>query len=129
MIKEIAEYLLENYYIHFTAPDKDLLNKAIEKHIDKVVTLNNVSGITGVAIYLTLSDETYNNINNIDISDLNTLVELLNENGDNIHFILVATNGFENIRAGIRSLVNKKHPKTVSWFDLYGQLHKYSMRG
>lgn len=129
MIQEITDYLLDNYYIHYEKPDRETLFIALTNHIDKVVTLNNVEGITGVAIYLTLSDETYKDIANIDISSVKTLTALLEEDGNNIHFILVATHGFENIRAGLRDVVSKVRPKTVSWYDIYGQLHKYSMRG
>ncbi len=129
MIEHIADYLLKNYYINSECPSRDMLIEAITNHIDKVIVLSKADGIVGIGIYLTLSDYIYENISKIDLTNVDVLTRMLAEKGKNIHFILVSTNGFGNIRAGLRDVVKQTKPKSVSWYDMYGQLHKYSMRG
>jgi len=130
-MKEIAVYLLENYYAKYAGvqniPSEDLLIRALNLHQDKMVVVHNNGVIEGVAIFLTLSDATYMDIDNQDITSVEMLSKLLQETGDNLHFILLTARGSKVIREGIK-MVKGLHPKTVSWWNpTMTQLHKYSM--
>ncbi len=133
-MKEIAEYLQENYYTKYAGcpshliPDNETLVKALDIHRDKVVVVRDGETILGVAVFLKLTDKSYDNLENTDISNQEVLGKLLQENGENLHFILVAGSSYENIRAGVR-MVKPMHPKTVSWWDPTNtHLHKFSVR-
>ena len=128
----LAQYLLDNYYTKYKGiheiPEKTMLIKALDIHDDKIVVVHEGDKIIGVALFLMLTDETYEKINDFNVFNVDTLRGMLMENGDNIHFILVTTTGIKNIKAGIRAVKKAKHPKTISWWDPDNKrIHKYNM--
>lgn len=131
---EIADYLLKNYYPKYTGnrkeiiPERELLVKALKIYKDKVIVIRK-DGIEGVGIYLTLNDETYSNIDKFDITEIAILSELLQEKGDNVHFILVAGSRVENMLLGINIVKKRERPKTISWWNpSMTKLHKYNLK-
>jgi len=135
--ERIAKYLMENYYSHYKGdrPDivptyEQLLHGFINYSEKFIIILDNETdqNILGCAIFLTLEDDTFLNIEHININDVGVLTELLKENGPNIHFVLLAASGRNVIRRGIELIKEMKHPKTISWWspDLK-HLHRYNL--
>lgn len=122
-MQDVTEYLMKNYYAKYkgkdckVVPTPEDLDKAILAYQDKIVIIREPE-IRGVAIYLTLSDETYKQLEKIDISDVDTLSRLLKEQGDNIHFILLAADGLRTIMMGVNKVKKeRKGIKTISWWN------------
>jgi hypothetical protein len=121
---------MDNYYSKqsYPPPDEDQLYKALDLNQDKVVVVHEGDQLLGVAVFLTLTDETFDNIASIDMLNVNTLSRLLQEKGENIHFIMVTTKGIKNILAGLRAVVRERNAKSVSWFSPdMSRLHKHRL--
>lgn len=132
-LEEVARYIQEEYYPKYPdmpkelIPDTPMLLCALDLHKDKIVVIVEEDVIRGVAIYLTLSDDTFNKIESFDISNPDVLGQLLQEKGPNLHFILLAASGLDVIMAGIRRTKELK-PKTVSWWNpKMTYFHKYNL--
>lgn len=130
---ELCDFLMTNYYAKYKGNRLDIvttpeiLEQALEICQDKVVVVKD-EAIKGVAIYLTLSDETYEKLGKLDISSIDVLSELLKEHGDNLHFVLLAADGFKTIMVGLRDIRKKSKPKTISWWEPNMTiLHKYNL--
>lgn len=133
-MSEIGEYLLAEYYPHYTGdrtdvvPDNETLEKGLANHPDKVIVIRDEK-IRGVAIFVTISDETYGKMKDLDMTQVDVIKGLFNEHGPNIHFILIAANGIKTILMGINEIKRRIHPKTISWWDPNLRiLHKYKVR-
>jgi hypothetical protein len=133
----VAKYLFENYYSHYKGDRPDIvptyeqLLQGFINHSEKfIIILDNEvdENIMGCAVFLTLEDDTYYNIEQINLNEVGVLTELLKENGPNIHFVLLAATGRQVIRRGIELIKQMKHPKTISWWspDL-SKLHRYNL--
>ena len=76
--------------------------------------------IIGLAVYVRLSDETYERLDDLDLNNQAILESLYCEDGKNIHFIIIAGNaggeGFIAIKNGMRHVVKTEDAKTLSWF-------------
>lgn len=130
----VASFLQKNYYTKYAGcpahliPDNETLVRALDIHKDKLVVLKDGASIIGVAVFLKLTDESFDKIDDTDVGNEEILSRLLQENGSHLHFILVAGNGFENIRAGVR-MIKPMNPKSVSWWNPTNtRLHKYLVR-
>ncbi len=115
---ELADYLIRNYYGRYKRieqPSLEALEYCIKMRFDKIIIIQHEK-IEGVAVYLTLSDETYKELKdmNFDHADADSLFA---ENGKNIHFIILAADNMHVILQGIKEVVRKEHPKTISWFN------------
>lgn len=128
-MRTIAKYLIEHYYKQ-SPPDEELLAKALDLHQDKVVVVHEGETIRGVAVFLTLTDETYKTIDSQKIQTVDVLSKLLQERGDNLHFILLTARGMSDILCGLRAVKAARHPKTISWWNPgMTHLHKYPQEG
>ena len=65
-----------------------------------------------------LTDNTLNAIDLgvISLKDPEVIVKVLEEDGDNIHFIGVLADGLKTVLRGLREVIRKENPKTISWF-------------
>jgi hypothetical protein len=128
---------MENYYAHYKGdrndiiPSFDEIVQGFTNRPDRFVIIydnEEYKNIICCAVFLTLSDDTFLNLEHIDISRVDVLTELIKESGPNIHFVLLATKGLKPIRTGIRLIKERLHPKTISWWspDLT-KLHKYNL--
>lgn len=119
---KLARYLMTNYYAHYKGsrlgiiPDVETLERGLKNHPEKVVVVED-GEIRGVAVFLTLTDETYQSLEEIDITDVEVLKRLIPECGKNVHFILLAADSLKTIRLGLRKTMRSINPKTVSWFS------------
>lgn len=131
--EDIADYLFENYYAHYkgnddvVVPTVDQVNQAIELHPDKFIVVRDAfDEICGIAVFVTLTDGTYDQLDQIDIRSVSNLAKLLQERGDNIHFLLLCATSAQVIMYGIRTIKEHLKPKTISWYspDL-SKFHSY----
>lgn len=127
----LARYLIDKYFSKhdWGIPREEDLAPFIDLHKDKMVVVKNGDAVLGVAMFLTLSQATFERLHLIDIEDPKVLIELLGEEGPHIHFIIVTAEGFRVILAGIRAVIDKKAPETISWYDLNKKLNKYDLKG
>ena len=121
-MSRVAEYLMTNYYAHYRGsrkdiiPDSDTLRLGLDNHPEKIIVVED-GDIKGVAVFLTLTDRTYEDLENLDVTDVGIIKRLLSENGRNVHFILLAADSIGTILHGLRMTMRKIKPKTVSWFS------------
>ena len=133
-MNDIADYLMTHYYPHYKGtrldviPDMKTLLKGLNNHPDKLMVIRN-DKIHGVAIYLTLSDKTYAQLEEYDINREDVLISLLQEHGPNVHVVLLAADGYNTMMVMKKEIINRVNPKTVSWWseDLK-KLHRYTLR-
>lgn len=134
---ELVDYLQKNYYARYAKlvvdasmlPDNDTLNKALERHTDKLVVVTDKDGIIlCCAVFLKLDDATYRAIESYDLRRVDVLSRLLEQKGENFHVILLAASGSYVIRAGLREL-RKLNPKSISWWNpTMTRLHRINLR-
>jgi hypothetical protein len=112
----ICDYLVENY--NFTQPvDYGVMLLAIEKSMDRIIYKKEDGEIKGMALYLRLTDERLKDLSIHDLIDPAKLFELINERGPNIHFIQLCTKNIGEMAIyGMKELIRREQPKTVSWF-------------
>ncbi len=116
---EVAEYLMANYYDKYQGvPVPQNLEFTIERFNDHIVIVRDGS-IKGVAVYLRLSDETFSILKTLDLSQGSEEManRLFAEHGKNIHFIILTADSFRTIKEGMRQVIEKETPKTMSWFN------------
>ena len=81
-----------------------------------------------MAVYVTLSDDTYARLEQLDIRNIEIIKALTLENGLNIHFLLLASDSYKTIMIGLRRVIKKHNPRTISWWEPdFSYLHKYNM--
>ena len=118
-MKNLARYIMDHYYAKMDQPmpDEDMLIKALDVHQDKIVVVHDKDIVLGVALFATLTDETFQNLEHIDIANVETLASLLAEEGKNIHFFLLTANGVGTILAGMKAAIRERKPRTISWWS------------
>jgi hypothetical protein len=128
---EIIDYLMNNYYNVWPGrkediPTTDMIKAGLINHPEKFIIIRD-DKIKGVAIFLTLSDNTYNALGCIDIDNELALIQLFAEKGDNVHFLLLAADSQRTILRGVKEIKNRLHPKSISWWNPETtRLHKYN---
>jgi len=75
--------------------------------------------VHGVALYIKINDEVLQDIESgrMDLTSPSNMAYCRCQDGDNIHFFLLAANGVKTILKGLREIIKTEHPKTVSWFS------------
>lgn len=132
-MSDVGDYLWANYYSRMPPPagktfNRDLLENNLRGYKDHLVIIRNKGKIKGVAVYFTISDESYQMLDALDLSTEDIVRSLADEHGDNAHFILVCGGGYATIRMGIRALKQKKRFKTISWWNPdMTKLHKFKL--
>src|ERR1041385_5387565 len=112
---DIAQYLMDNYYAKYKGkrddiiPTEEQLECGIKAAPEKFVIIKDKE-IKGVAIYLTLTDESYKKLEKVDITKMEVLLSLIPERGKNLHFILLAADSMRTILKGLRQTLKKMKP-------------------
>ena len=129
---ELFEYLKEEYYSKCEEeyPDMVYTDEQIMLMLDfcedRTIVIRNPD-IQCVAIYMTLTDETYKNISVDKVMDVNSLGQMLEEKGNNFHFFLVTSKSYRGIMIAMRE-AKKLKPSSVSWCDPdMSQIHQYNL--
>lgn len=133
-MSELSDFLINNYYSKYHGTRTDIIptieqiEEGFIRHKDRFVIVRD-DKIRGVAIFLSLSDETYAKLKEYDITKVDVLIRLFEEYGPNVHFVLLCADGTKTIMQGIKEVKKRVKPKTISWWnpDLT-YLHKYIIK-
>ena len=133
-MSDVGDYLWANYYTRIKPmpgykPDRKVLDESLHRFKDRLVVIRNKGKIKGVAVYLNISDQTFRDLEMLDISTEDVVRSLASQHGPNAHFILACGGGYATIRMGVEELKRRKLHKTISWWspDLK-KLHKYTIK-
>ena len=104
---------------------KALALENIEALVDRMIADDHyISEQQGFAFYIKCDDETLDSvIENKELLTNPLLAQALIKGvGDNVHFIGIystdaSSNGFQSIIKGMGKVIEKEHPKTVSWYN------------
>lgn len=110
-------YVYHNYPEMKSSLTIQQLTEFMNSHQDNIVFVDDGELIKGVAWYLKLTDETFKKIVNINLKDSNTMNDLLKENGNNIHFVLLVADGSRTIRKGLKIIKDRERPRSISGFN------------
>ena len=91
----------------------------IDRHQDRIVSIYKKDKIVGFSIYLKLTDETLYKVfcRDFEFKNFEAVDSALKENGRNIHFIRLVSDGIGIIREGLRNIIKNENPETISWFN------------
>ena len=114
-MKEI-DFVLENYIV-LGQYGKERIRNLFNVYKNNFIVIRDGKHIKGLAFYFKLTDETLQKIMNreIDLTIPENTNQCLLEQGNNIHFFLLAAQGYRVIIAGLRLIMNDA--KSVSWFS------------
>lgn len=113
--KAICDYLMANYNF-INAPDYEVMYKALENSQDRMIYKIEHGKVKGMAIYLKITKDSLRDLTIEDLFDFKRMIELSRENGQNVHFIQICTKGTKTILRGMREIIAKENPETISWF-------------
>jgi len=117
-ILSLANYVWKNYpHIHDKVKFWQLLS-LLDRNQENIVFIKDGGEYRGAAFYLRLSDENLTNIimGNLDLSNPEHVSYLLQDNGDNIHFIYCVAGSMRPILKGLKKMIKHENPASVSWF-------------
>ena len=111
-VSEVSDYVYTNY-----PQSKEELSLFLKRYRDNLIVLRNGS-IIGVAFYLKLEDDTLRAVSGDCkiLQDIYRAEELMSERGRNIHFIRVIAEDYKVVLKGLKEVILKENPKTVSWY-------------
>jgi len=117
-VLEISKYMYENYPSFKEMFPRWNLLSLLDKNRDKIAVIKEGKFIKGAALYLKLTDNSLSLIDAgvINLKSPDTIRELIKENGDNIHFVGVLADGTRTILKGLKDVIKRNSPKTISWF-------------
>jgi len=109
----VVDFICEKY----PNTDKKSMELVYKTFPEKFIVIQN-GKIDLAAFYYTLDDNTFNKIKEgkLKITDLRNAERLIRSKGKNIHFGICASRGWKPIREGIREVIKRENPKTISWF-------------
>jgi len=118
-LDEAVDFVFHNYSQSVPFFNKEDLKKLILSNENKVVIVKDGNRIAGVGFYYKLDNVTFKRIVNrdLDIGLTVTAYICLSQKGSNIHFILVVAKSMVNILKGLREVIKRENPKTISWFS------------
>ena len=116
---EVLEYIFKkNKELSKRFPKWKILS-FIDRHQDRIVSIYKKDKIVGFSIYLKLTDETLYKVfcRDFEFKNFEAVDSALKENGRNIHFIMLVSDGIGIIRKGLRNIIKNENPETISWFN------------
>jgi len=116
---EICDYILENYPGLKNKVARWQLLSLLDKNEDKIIIVKEDNKFKGAAMYAKLTDETLWQLEYgfLNISNPDTINRMLQETGNNIHFLCLIADGVKTILKGLREVIKKENPQTVSWYN------------
>lgn len=125
---ELTNHIYDNYPGMKRMFPKWKLLSLLDRNEDKIILIEEKGKSIATALYVKLSDKMFSKLKFgfVDVGNSNDIQELLNESGDNIHILYTLSDGFKAIRKGLRKLIEKENPKTISWYEPdLSQLHVF----
>lgn len=116
---ELSRYIYEHYPNIKSKIQYWKLLSLLDKNEDKIIMVMGNNKILGTALYAKISDENlwkieYGFLNLTKPEDVKVILE---DNGENIHFLYLLAKSFLIIKKGLSEVIKKENPKTVSWFS------------
>jgi len=118
-VNDVCEFIYEKYPKLKEQFNKEIIECWFELYKDKTIVVSDQNKIKGVAMYFTVSDETFEKINQrkVDLSIPANVNSCLAENGKNIHFFMVVSEKMKYVLQGLRRTLEMENIKTISWFS------------
>jgi hypothetical protein len=111
---DIADYIYNNY--SKTGISKEQLKQLYETCPDKFIVIRNNGSINAIGFYFKLSDKLLEDFKNnrLKVDSAEDIDKCFNSDGDNVLFAF-ASGDFKSLRKGVKEVIKKENPKTVSW--------------
>ncbi len=116
---DIAKYMYLNYDFGNQLQYSHVLS-LLDHYADNMFVLRDEEeNIKGVAVYFKLSDKGLDRVKTFiyDLRTIKGIEDARKDTGNNIHIFAVVTSGVSNILKGVRGIIKKENPKTISWFS------------
>lgn len=112
------DYIINKYSDKLNFSRKQFKN-FLNIYNDRIIRIEDGKEPKAIGIYLRLTDESLEMIRTgkIDMRDSKTINRLYKENGKNIHFFLCAAENMIAIRKGIKKMILRENPRTISWLE------------
>jgi len=128
---ELVTFLIDNYFSYYdkkhgvvTTPEQvATLLYGFGGQIAEVRT----DELIAVGLYLRLTDTSFKKATFEYMSNPRNFRALMNEDGDNYHFIIVASKDAQGLLKGVMDC-KKRKAKTISWYDNKRILHEYKLK-
>ena len=116
---ELCDYIYHNYPGLKDKVAYWQLLSLLDRNEDKVITVKEGDKFRGASLFVRISDDDLWKIEYgfLDLTNQENIAKLLNGSGDNIHFIYVLADSMKTILRGLREVIKKENPKTVSWYN------------
>ena len=127
---ELARYVYENYpNIKTMAPFSQILS-LLDRNEEKVVAIKDEKNFKGAAMYLRITDNSLWKLitGQIKIDNIDDMKNLFEEKGDNIHFIYVLSDSMKTTLRGLKMVIKKERPHSVSWYKPDMSIHILNLR-
>lgn len=125
---ELCDYIYNNFPNLRKMFARWQILSMLDKNEDKIIFIKDDGEFKGVAFYVKVSDEILEEFkvlsrNNPEVvkevlSDAEFIKVLLQEEGDNIHFLFVSADSFYTIQRMKREVIKREKAETISWFRL-----------
>ena len=127
---ELAKYIYKNYPNLKEKVQYWQVLSLLDRNEDKIVIVKDTE-FRCTALYAKISDETLWKIEYgfLDLKNSRDIQEVLNDKGNNIHVLYLLADGQNSILKGLRKVIKKENPKTISWFNPeITKLNKFTLK-
>ncbi|MDI6732317.1 MAG: hypothetical protein QME16_00090 [Planctomycetota bacterium] len=116
---ELSKYIYENYPGLKNRFAYWQILSLLDKNEDKVITVKDGDKFLGAAMYARVTDDTLWKLQYgfMKVDNPQDALQMLSEKGQNIHFLYLLAGGAKIILRGLREVVRKENPKTISWLS------------
>ena len=117
--KELVDFVYDNYPVIQGQVTKEQVENLLTIYDRQVIVVKDKEVIKGVGFYFKLSNRTLKEVRNktLDIGNPTNAVYCLKDNGRNIHFVLLVAKKVSVILKGLKEVIRREIPITVSWFS------------
>lgn len=112
---ELSRYIYENYPNLKNKVQYWQLLSLLDRFQGNNIVIKENNKILGAGFYIRVNDEILNQIEIRKIRNFDTLHHQLNQEGDNIFFPMVIADNTKTILRGLKEVIKKEKPKTISW--------------
>jgi len=114
----LTDFIYDNYPDIKGSLLRGELTNILEDNEDKVVSVKENGEFLGAAIYLRLENESMEKLvsGKLDLTKPEVYEEVLGEMGNHIHFVCVLADGSGTILKGLKEVINKYNPETLTWY-------------
>src|SRR3990167_11146913 len=102
----------------------------LDRNEEKVVAIKDEKNFKGAGMYLRITDDALWKLitGQIKIDNIDDMKNLFEEKGDNIHFIYVLSDSMKTTLRGLKMVIKKERPHSVSWYKPDMSIHILNLR-